>query len=193
MFGKHGRNTNEHLKWIHSHLQSIQTENTCSSCQSILKRLKSIFLNRVCCGVREAKARQDRLLERRRQEALAREDAWMQMTAVDVYGRFMYTPWNIAPARRPSQKETRFQTMIFKWRRGCHPFDMVSFHLYFLYGMTCTKMGVANDFKYNALFQCTCFSASLRGFCFGKHFRFGSFSPSNRLWTRARTAVFSKC
>lgn len=33
-----------------SHLQSIQTENTCSSCQSILKRLKSIFLNRVCCG-----------------------------------------------------------------------------------------------------------------------------------------------
>lgn len=28
---------------------------------------------------REAKARQDRLLERRRQEALAREDAWMQM------------------------------------------------------------------------------------------------------------------
>ena len=31
------------------------------------------------CGVREAKARQDRLLERRRQEALAREVAWMQM------------------------------------------------------------------------------------------------------------------
>ena len=61
-----------------SHIKQVFKLQILASCQSVLKCLKFIFLNCVCC-VREAKARQDRLLERRRQEALAREDAWMQM------------------------------------------------------------------------------------------------------------------
>ena len=50
----------------------------------------------------------------------------------------------------------------------------------------CSQMGsFANAFQH----PCMVFVLG----CFGKHFRFGSFSPSIKLLTRARTAVVSKC
>lgn len=94
MFGKHGRNTNEHENGSTHIYKGFKLKILVQVVRVSSLTLEVHFFESCMLWDREAKARQDRLLERRRQEALAREDAWMQMRAVDVYGRFMYTPSN---------------------------------------------------------------------------------------------------